>query len=366
MYRNVFFFHTINSIGGVETMFWELAKKYHKTFDITIYYIKGDDKQIGRLQQYVRVLKYNGEDVECERAFFNYNLEPFLSHVKAKRKYEIVHADFKLQKNLRPHIDPRIDCYVAVSKRVADSFREITGVDCQVCANPLTLEPIEYPPLFICSAQRLTSEKGGKRIEALINALDKRGVSYYYLIFSNEKLKAASPNVAYMEQRLDIRPYIYGCDLFVAVSDTEGRCYSVGEKLGYGTGKLLLTPCPSFFEQGCSEENSIFLNFDLSNMDEVIDRIEEYAKSKKPWHKFATHKPVDNWGKLLAKGAPTYDALKKYLVRATDVYERDNVYDSELKTYPKKGFEFIVSQIRLQTLQQYKYGALVEVVKEIG
>lgn len=364
--KNVFFFYNINSIGGVETFFWELAKKYYRKFDITVYYINGDGEQIRRLRHFVKVVQYKGEEIECEKAFFNYNLEPFISHVKAKVKYEIIHADFQLQKNLRPHIDPRIDIYLAVSNRVAESFKIVTGVECQVCPNPLTLEPFDYPPLFICSAQRLTSEKGGKRIKELISRLDASGINYYYLIFSNDKLDTCSPNVCMMRPRLDIRQFIFGCDLFVAVSDSEGRCYSVGEKLGYGTGKLLITPCPSFYEQGCDENNSICLEFDMSNMDEVIKQIKEYAESKKPRHTFKPNKPVDIWDKYLAKGKPHYDGIKRYRVVATDVYERDHVFDTQLKRYPVKGDIFEVDGVRLSLLLHYSGGALVEVMEEIG
>ena len=34
MYVNVFYFKNINSIGGIETFFWQLGKKYGKDFDI--------------------------------------------------------------------------------------------------------------------------------------------------------------------------------------------------------------------------------------------------------------------------------------------------------------------------------------------
>lgn len=367
MYKNVFFFHTINTIGGVETMFWELAKKYHKKFDITIYYLNGDEKQVKRLKQYVRVIKYNNETVECEKAFFNYNLEPMISHIKAGHTYEIIHADFELQKNIKPNIDPRINSYIAVSHRVAQAFYNRTGVACEVCANPLTLEPIKNPPLWLCCAQRLTAEKGGKRIRELISALDKDSeIKYYMTIFSNAREEINSPNVAFMPSRLDIRPYIYGCDIFIAVSDSEGRCYSVGEKLGYGTGKLLLTPCPSFFEQGANEDNAIILNFDMSNIGDVVEQIRKVYRSKKMRHSFEPVTPIDEWDKYLAVGKPTYQGDKAYLVRTTDVFSKDNVFDKRLGCVPKAGVEYIEDdETRLNTLLKWNNGALVEVVKEV-
>ena len=345
-------------------MFWELAKKYHRDFDITVYYYKGDKDQINRLRRYVNVVKFNGETIECEKAFFNYNLEPFLSHVKAKHVYEIIHADFLLQRNIVPHIDPRIDTYLAVSQRVADSFYTVTGVKCEVCPNPLTLEEIKYKPLFICAAQRMTSEKGGNRIRELIRRLDMSDIDYYFLIFTNDRMNIDSPNVCVMRPRLDIRKFIYGCDLFVAVSDSEGRCYSVGEKLGYGTGHLLITPCPSFFEQGADNSNSIVLDFDMNNMDDVIEQIRKIRTKAK--QTFTPMTVEDLWKTYLAEGKPTYEGVKYYRVRSTDVYTKRNVYDNELKCVPKPNTEFIVDSIRLKTLLEYTSGALVEVVEEVG
>ena len=89
--KNIFYFHHLNQIGGVENMFYELAKKYNN-FDITIYYDTGDQKQIDRLKKYVRVKKYQGERIKCEKAFFNYNMN-IIDNVDANDYYLIIHAD---------------------------------------------------------------------------------------------------------------------------------------------------------------------------------------------------------------------------------------------------------------------------------
>ena len=58
MMTNVFYFDQINSIGGIETFFYQLGKKYGKDYDITLFYRTGDAKQVQRLSQYIRVRKY--------------------------------------------------------------------------------------------------------------------------------------------------------------------------------------------------------------------------------------------------------------------------------------------------------------------
>ena len=44
-YTNIFYFDRLNKIGGVETFFYEIAKKYCDN-DITVFYSYGDLKQI--------------------------------------------------------------------------------------------------------------------------------------------------------------------------------------------------------------------------------------------------------------------------------------------------------------------------------
>ena len=358
--RNVFFFSYINSIGGVETFFYELCKKYSKDYDIVVYYGRGDMQQIKRLQKFVRVVKYNNEEIYCEHAFFNYGLEPFISHVHADHVYELIHADFALQKNITPHVDRRVNTYLAVSQRVADSFYAMTGIKCEVCPNPLTVEEVKAP-LFLCAAQRMTSEKGGLRIAELVRRLDAdEEIKYYLLIFTNENTPVVrSRNVAMMPQRLDIRPFIYGCDIFLALSDSEGRCYSVGEKLAYGTGKLLITPCPSFFEQGCNLKNSIVLEFDMSNMDEVIEKIRKVYRKNRIKEAFAPVKCEDVWDKYLVKGKSDY-VYKLHKVRANSKYTERGIFDTQLNCIPKAGTEFEVDTARLEKLLSY---GLVEVIE---
>ncbi len=360
MYKNVFFQHTINEIGGIETFLYEMAKKYHKKYDITIFYIRSDEKQLKRLKRYVRCIKWDGQEVECDNMFFNYTLKPMIDHVHAKHMYEVVHADYKMLKGIDAHLDDRLDGYIAVSERVKDSFYEVTGVECMVCANPLTYDK-EPDPLFLVSAQRMTNEKGGKRVKGLIQKLDQSGIKYYWLIFTNTKERSVSPNAIYMPTRLDIRPFIQASDIFVALSDTEGRSYSIAEKLASGSGKLLITPCPSFYEQGCNEENSIILKFDMSNIDDVVESVRAIYEKNKPQKSFTAVKVNDKWDELFAEGKPDYQGMQYYHVHATDGYSRNGVYDNELGYVPSEGTKFVVDGERLEKLLHSPYGQLVVV-----
>ena len=64
--KNLFYFSRINSIGGIETFFYNLAQKY-KDWDIVICYQIGDEEQLRRLRKYVRVIEFNEQKFICEK-----------------------------------------------------------------------------------------------------------------------------------------------------------------------------------------------------------------------------------------------------------------------------------------------------------
>ena len=83
--KNIFYFRNISEIGGIETFLYYLSKEYND-YDITIFYNNADKKQLERLKERVRCIKFRGQEIECEKAFFNYNLD-IIDNVKAKEYY---------------------------------------------------------------------------------------------------------------------------------------------------------------------------------------------------------------------------------------------------------------------------------------
>ena len=173
MYTNVFYISHFNVIGGIETYIYELAKKYHK-YDITVVYSAGDSKQIARLRKYVRVIKLGKGKIKCKRLFIMYkcNLDVF----EADYIIQITHADYKAQ-NLTPNLDTRINEHYGVSKAVAKTYEEISGLETKVCYNPLTIDKPKKV-LKLISATRLTKEKGKDRMIILANELTKRNIPF--------------------------------------------------------------------------------------------------------------------------------------------------------------------------------------------
>ena len=332
MYSNVFYIPHFNVIGGVETYIYELAKKYSK-YDITVVYSCGDYKQIARLSKYVRVIKNNGEKIKCKRLFIMYksNLDLF----EADYIIQITHADYKAQ-NLTPNKDPRINEHYAVSKAVAKSYEEISGLETKVCYNPLTIDKPKKV-LKLISATRLTKEKGKDRMIKLANILTNNNIPFLWLIFTNDKQAIDNPNVIYMNPRLDIRDFIAGSDYLVQLSDTEAWSYSVLESLSLGT-PVITTPIPCFEEMGIENgKNGYILPFNMKDI--PINDIYENI----PVFNFKA--PKDIYDKLLIKEPSTYDPNIK--VNATCIKGYTDLEDN--CQYKKND---IIKDI---TLQRYEY-----------
>lgn len=357
MIKNVFYFHHLNVIGGVENMFYELGKKY-KDWDIVVYYGSGDKNQIARLKQFVDVRQYKqGEIIECEKVFFNYRA-PIINNVKAKEYYMMIHADYKAQ-GIEPPKVPNYVKYIGVSQAVCDSFTEISGKPCQLCYNPITIDPPKRV-LKLVSATRLTKEKGYKRMCALAKALDDAGIPYTWYVYTNSKEIIPSPNVKYMPPTLDINTQLAQADYVVQLSDSESFCYTMIQALLLHI-PVIVTPWGCLKELGITEEYGFILPFDMNNIP-----IEQIYKKR---FNFKYEPPKDSWGEILAPGESQYkiDLESEYEVRATHLYKERGTTDIELGFIPDPGYIWKVSKERYDYLaggnpRRLKY---VDLVRQI-
>ena len=367
--KNVFYISNFNVIGGVETFIYELAKKYNE-YDITVVYNTGSVNQIRRVKKYVRVVKFNqGDIIKCDRAFFNYETD-IIDFVEANEYIQIIHALFKTQ-GLTPRIHPKITRYVSVSERAGKEWEELTGFKCTVVRNPLTLDVDDKSNvLYLISATRLTAEKGRDRMIRLAEELDKAGIKYLWLIFTNDTNAINNPNVIYVKPRLDVRPYIAsikGRGFGVQLSDSEGDCFFTRECEAFGV-PLIVTPIPSFKEQGLVEgKNCYYVPFDMVDVD------------VKRFINIPTYEPYignDKWLDMLYKAKSTYkeELEMKYKVEALPTYEEYNVTDVELakakkvsEYVPKAGEKFVVTKERLDVLlgENENNRVYVKVLEEI-
>ena len=348
MYQNVFYFRVINSIGGIESFFYYLAKKY-KNYDITIFYQIGDYEQIKRLSKYVRVKKYTGDKIKCNKIFFNFNLD-IIDNVEADEYIQIAHGDYKAM-NIKPNIHRKIDTVLGCSKQVCKTYTEVTGLDTKLAYNPISIDKPKKV-LNLVSATRLTAEKGKSRIVKLANMLNEANIPFIWTIFTDNSTPINIPNVVYLEPKLNIIDYIANADYLVQLSDNEGYCYSVVEALSVGT-PVIVTDVPVFKEIGVNSKNGFILDFELDKV--PIDKI---YKGLDPFE----YKPkADSWSKILVKGKSTYqqELKTKVLIKAIKSW-----YDLELKREVTKGETIEVNKVRADYLIANDVAELLEEVQK--
>lgn len=296
MFKNVFYFSHLNPIGGVETMLYQVAKKYGKTHDITMVYRTGSKDMVNRLEEYARVVQLKGsEQISCEKLFIAYNTD-ILNQCQADEVYFIVHGDYVALKG-KPPVHPKIDHYIGVSQHVCNMFTQLTGIPCEVCYNPFeVVKPKKI--LTLITASRLTVEKGKKRMEILAKALDAAKVPYIWFVYTNDREAIDNPNIIYRKQRYDVIDYVAKADYLVQLSDTEGFSYAITEALSVGT-PVIVTALPMCEEMGVvNGKTGFILPFDMSEI--PVDEI--YKGLKKP--KWTPRK--DRYDVLLAEGESNY------------------------------------------------------------
>ena len=301
MNTNLFYFKQLNVIGGIETFFWNLARKYGKDYDITILYREGDPEQVKRLAQYVRVKKYReGDRVRCKRAFCAFNTD-ILDFIDAEEYVQMLHGDYR-DLGVLPQKHDKLEWYVACSEVVRDAYADVTGKVAEVSYNPFVyVKPRKM--LRLVSATRLTPDKGWNRMVTLAEKLEEADIPYTWEIFTDSPKHTGMKNVIFREPRLDIINHIADADYFVQLSNAEGYCYSVVEALSVGT-PVIVTDFKVAQEIGVQNgKNGWILPMDMHEIP-----VKDIYKGLK---KFTYKAPEDRWGELLLKVPPDYEEQMK-------------------------------------------------------
>lgn len=351
-YSNIFYVQHFNIIGGIETYIYELVKKY-KDYDITIAYSDtgSDKKQLARIRKYARVIyvPYNSkEKIKCKKLFIMYggNIDLF----DAEEIVHIIHADYKAQ-NLKANLDERINERYGVSKSVAKTYEEISNKETKVCYNPISKDTPKKI-LKLISATRLTKEKGKDRMIKLGEELNRSGIPYIWLVFTNDTKEIQNENIVYMKPRLDIKNFIQEADYLVQLSDTEAWCYSVLESLCLKT-PVLITPIASFEEMGIKNGiNGYILPFDMKDIpiNDIYNKIPKISNFEPP---------KDIYDKLLIKNKSTYVPDKLVFIKAIKSFY--DIEEGKYKTTSSEPWE--VPLYRAEELMNNQNGKLVEICK---
>lgn len=313
-HKNIIYARDISELGGVETYVYQLAKKY-KDLDIAVVCKTIHPNQLKRLEKICYVYKHTNQKIICDVAVINYDssiidyITPEIWKQNLKENdprgiYQGVHADYSnpVYKEI-PH-DDRIKTYLCITKFILKTYPKIIGADnAMLCYNPLTVED-ETKPLVLVSATRLSVVKGKNRMIALAKELDRREINYIWYVFTEDRNAIDSPNVIFMNPRLDVYKWISQADYVVQLSDTEACSYTINESL-YRNIPIIVTPLPYLKEIGYKDKiNGYTMEFDCSNVKEIVDNILNIPK-------FEFKHLKDKYGKIFIKSKSDY--YDKYL-----------------------------------------------------
>ena len=314
-----FYVANINDIGGVESWLYYISLLYGKDHDLTLYYNKGSNEQIDRyIKNYMNVVKYVNQKVECDKAIFCYDTGPIDNFI-AKEKIQFIHmiVDNKFV------VNPKIDKFYAVSKTARDLFVKTTGKECGVLYNPLYLEKPKKV-LRLISPTRVADDKGPiwKRMLLLADKLNEANIPFTWLIFTNhhERISNARRGMILVNPELNIEPYIADSDYLVQLSTKESSSLTSKQALGLGV-PVLVTNFNTVDELGIIDGvNGYVFDMNLSNVDinKIYNNIPknfEYKmnESTKEWDKFLG-KPVKKELKEMVKVKLVYNDTFKDVV----------------------------------------------------
>ena len=343
-HANIIYMPTISALGGIETYVYELVKKY-KDLDIAVVSKYCDEKQRERIEKYCRVYIYTNEDIECKVAIINYD-QTIINKISPKAKiYQTIHADYtqNIYKD-KPKDNARITGFICITKYLQDKMSAYLPKEKLLYNfNPLTIEDNEKP-IILVTASRLHKNKGVERMKKLIAEMEKQNINYIWYIITNDIGVIQNPNVIFIKNRLDVSRFVNQATYVVLLSDSEACSYTLNEAL-YRNIPIITTSLPYLDEIGVrNNENAYIINFDCSNIEEVVSKIKDVPK-------FNFKRIEDNYNKILSKTKSKYISDYDKLVYVRVREQIDHYYDMKLnREVCYKDGEYIVTKHRANEL----------------
>lgn len=293
-----FYIPHFNNIGGIESWIYYISQLYGDSRNITVYWVSGDEKQIDRLKDKLRIKKFYHQKIECDIAIFCARVSDseMLAFNAKKERVQFIHAVYSVaygMGNFKP--SELIDRYIAVSQTAADDFYNLTGLMPEVMYNPLYLEK-PRKVLKLISATRIARDKGSiwEKMKILAKKLNAANIPFIWLVFTNSKdVTPDVKGVVFMPSELKITDYIAEADYLVQLSKTEAFAYSIVEAMALGV-PVLATNFAAAKEMGLKDgETGYIFNIEMDNID--VDKIYNHI----PKFNYTIKNSNKEWEKLL-------------------------------------------------------------------
>lgn len=327
----------VGPIGGIETFLYEFFKALKDDYDILFVYKEIDLAQLRRYRKLVKCIRFENQKFICNKYINCRVLGNIADNVTSLGDYygQMIHADFEAM-GWRYTKHPKTTHHVAVSELAKVSFlKQQPNEKCNVIYNLIDI-PKTNKVLNLVSATRLSREKGYNRMKALARELQRQNVKFIWQVFTTDLPNEEIDGFVFRKASFEVRDYIANADYLIQLSDTESWCYAIAEALELKI-PVVVTDMPILAELEINENNGIILNKDLSNISEVVKKMEEQkVKKAKSTKKDSKKQWVNELGEMDKQENYKYDeketvllkALKKFQDRETLVYyEANKVYE---------------------------------------
>ena len=340
----------IGQIGGVETFLYNWCYELRHYYDVTVLYTSGDPLQLERLQNLVKVIKYDSKDTYvCDIFLRNSVWGDIPNNVisNSGRYLEMRHADYKWLLNRgvlyqQYHPFTKTNEVIACAEHVARKSHEVLKDNPIVIQNILRETPQRKLRLISCT--RLDGEKGWDRMLKMAQMMIDAKIKFQWDIYTNSPRVNSFKEIIFHQQTLDIWDELRRADYCVLLSNAEGCPYTVLEAL------QCQVPCIVTAVDGCMELIQDGVNGYIVPLDMKFDINKILKIPKCP--EYNNH-AKEKWIELL--GDAVYIPKKfrnepSILVEALDTYQKENLIDGELKFIPQKGHRWLISERRLEIL----------------
>lgn len=374
MKKIIFYQSWFNTIGGVETMAYNWCWWMRNYFDITVLYSGGDAKRLRMMAKIVNIEQFDkNKEYECDILLRNSVWGEVPTNVKAKRKIEMRHANYKF-----------LDDNGELKKQYKDmGIKEIVGCGEFVSKmsnlvlhdNPKTIKNILYPRrethkiIRLISCTRLDAYKGWNRMQKMMEMMRRAGIKFEWKIFTNSKQRCDYEEVHFYNQRADIWDYLVDADYTVLLSDSEGLPYTVQESLQYQV------PCIVTDIGGCTELVQdgvngyvvpLDMNFDIRKILD-IPKCKEYDNhALEDWLEYLGYEGEINKEEIIENIEEEKEMKVRVeaLIDFTDVEENEKKYRVLPDGAKESQHEWICTLERAEYLEAHNAVRILEEIKE--
>lgn len=276
-----FYYHHINTIGGVEIAILNLISILKKDYNIIVAYSYNNSSldMLVRMSDHAKVVNILNKDVEADIVVYC-SLYCQKGRIKANKELRWVHGCIDDMKVKLPN-EPYIKDYIAVGEVCKQQLDRHSHKPSHLIYNELNPDIISLSnekvntkksKLNLVTVSRISKEKGFERMLKVHEKI--KHLDYNWVIVGcgydkgYEKIirEKAPSNWEFVGKKENPFPYIKQADFLIQLSDYEAFGYVMLEAKVLGT-PVITTNYPSAYEMIQHGENGYITNKDLTDFD---------------------------------------------------------------------------------------------------